>query len=376
MKKHLSTMIFLTALMLNCTNPCSATESPPAFTVNGESIHFDEFSGIPYISDSGRTMMPVRACLNAIDGQVEWDQDRLTVLIRKDTVLMEIPIGEQELRINGTAFFSDSAAIIIEGRTYLPLRTVLNTFGYAVEWQDDTRTVAATELTPFNVNGGTTGIFSRRQLDFIGFDGAQATVTLPRVTLAEKGDCPYVYFGFDWENDEGNIEAGFQFIEDPNHPLYNCWTVFMRQGEDWLWPEDHISLLPGSTHHIKFYAEPTLDQQMEMVIELDGQEVIRKISAITDFSHTSVKAVVSMAMLKIFDGSNCLSRSEQAHISQLMVSAWDSETYGDFNDYELYSRWQPDTGINGMWYGTVDCIPSYLHYEKDGFISIYKGSSD
>lgn len=125
--------------------------------------------------------------------------------------------------------------------------------------------------TPYTINGGTTGVFSRQQLLFEGFDGVQADVTLPVVTIGEKGDCPYVYFGFDWKNDVGNAEGGFQFVEDTNNPNYNKWTVFMRQGNDWKWG-DTIVLEQGSTHHIKFYSVTVSEKQVDLVIELDGVE--------------------------------------------------------------------------------------------------------
>ena len=137
-------------------------------------------------------------------------------------------------------------------------------------------------VTPYTINGGTTGVFSRQQLPFSGFDGVQADVTLPIVSIGEKGDCPYVYFGFDWKNDVGNVEGGFQFIEDATNPNYNKWTAFMRQGNDWRWG-DNIVLDEGSTHHIKFFSVKVSESQVDLILELDGKEVIRKTSTETDF---------------------------------------------------------------------------------------------
>ena len=226
--------------------------------------------------------------------------------------------------------------------------------------------------TPYTINGGTTGVFSRQQLSFSGFDGVQADVTLPVVTLGEKGDCPYVYFGFDWKNDGGNAEGGFQFIEDADHPNYNKWTVFMRQGNDWRWGEN-IVLEQGSTHHIKFYSVRVSTKQVDLVIELDGKEIIRKASAVTDFQSASVKAVTAMAMSKPFDGTNCSSRSESSKIDNLRVSTVAAgDSYADFDQFQLYKEWKPEIGANGMWFGTAECIPSYLHSASDGSISIYK----
>jgi hypothetical protein len=353
-----------------------AEGKPPVFIVDGNAVVFNESTGIPYITNEGRTMMPLRTCLNSIGCDVDWNEQTKTVITSKGDREVVITVGKNEIVINQKAMPVDTAAIIKNDRTYLPLRTVLEAYGYSVDWDGKSGIVTASsqvrmEYTPFNINGGTTGIFSRKQLPFDGFSGVQADVTLPTVMLAEKGDCPYVYFGFDRESDAGNVEGGFQFIEDPSHPGYNKWTVFMRQGNEWRWGEN-IILEQGSTHHLKFYSVKRSNQQVDLVIALDGREIIRKVSAVNDFSNASVKAVTAMAMSKPFDGTNCLSRSEGAKITNLMVMESGTDKYLDFGDYKLYSEWKPSVGAYGMWFGTADCIPSYLHFGTDGTVSIFK----
>ncbi|WP_419820981.1 copper amine oxidase N-terminal domain-containing protein [Anoxybacterium hadale] len=364
-------------------------EAAPGVVVDGKPVEFNEKSGFPYLSDTGSTMLPVRACLGAIGCEVSWDDETKTVITWKGNTKVTIPVGKNEIDLNGKKVNTSAPAVIKADRVYLPLRTVFEAYGYQVSWDSKTRLVTANSysnqnLTPLNINGGTTGIFSRKQLGFNGFTGIQAEVTLPKVSLAEKGDCPYVYFGFDWEGDGGNAEGGFQFIEDPSHPGYNRWTVFLRQGSEWRWGQN-ILLEQGSTHRIRFYSECVSSEQVDLVIDLDGREVVRKPSAVMDFSSTSAKAVIAMAMSNPFDGTNCFSQSEGAKIRALQVTkGWNTDSaasietnandnkYQDFDTYPLYHLWRPEVGAFGMHYGTVDCIPSYLHQEADGSISIYK----
>lgn len=359
---------------------CEASEKSLTIIVDGKVIMFDESTGLPYVTDTGRTMVPLRICLSSIGCEVDWNQQIQTVILRKGQMKVEIPIGKKEIFKNQIPIYIDTPAIVKNGRAYLPLREVMEAYGYAVDWDNKTRIISVTqntsydnmiEFTPFNINGGSTGIFSRKQLEFKGFDGVQAEITLPMVTIAEKGDCPYVYFGFDWKNDLGNVEGGFQFIEDSNHPNYNKWTVYMRQGNDWLWGND-IALEQGSTHNIKLYSEKVSKEQVDLVIELDGREIIRKVSTVIDFRNVSVKAVTSIAMSKTFDGTNCFSRSDNCKIDNMKVSEVKSDLYLNFKNYDLYSEWRQTIGVSGTWFGTVDCIPSYLHIGADGAISIYK----
>lgn len=379
--KKLVLNILVVLILLSSGMACWASEKPIVFQVDGNNVSFNESTGFPYMTDTGRTMMPFRVCLNAIGCEVDWDQKTETAISRKGATQVEIPIGKKEIYKNQTSIETDTAAVIKNGRTYVPLRAVLEVYGYTLVWEQNSRTVSATKnnapvenidsLTPLTINGGTTGIFSRKQLQFEGFDGIQAQVTLPTVTIAEKGDCPYVYFGFDWKEDKGNVEGGFQFIEDPNHKFYNQWTVFMRQGNDWNWG-NNIALAQGSTHHIKFYREKGAGTLVDLIIELDGKEIIRKSSATTDFQKSSVKAVVAMAMSKPFDGSNCFSKSENCKVSNLTVSMENSPEYKKMEEFITYKEWRPKKDGSGMWFGTVDCVPSYLHKSPDGSISIYK----
>lgn len=340
----------------------------------------EEGYGTPFIDGSSRTLIPLRKPLEAIGATVDYDEVSRVVTASRNGTTVKIPVGESFIEVNGSRVAMDTRAVIKDSRTYIPLRAVFSAFGYDVNWHDSSKTVYLTksasapsqdikEFTPYNINGGTTGIFSRKQLAFTGFDGIEADVTLPRVSLGQKGDCPYVYFGFDWQNDSGNAEGGFQFIEDENNPGYNKWTVFLRQGNDWRWG-NNILLEQGSEHHLKFYSEKLSDQQTDLVIELDGKEIIRKASAATDFTKVSVKAVTAMAMSKPFDGTNCPSKSENSKISNMKVSEINSDQYKSFSDYQLYSEWRANSK-GGIWFGTADCIPSYLHFGADGSVSIY-----
>lgn len=375
----------LCSLLLGAnTLPIYAAEKTPDLTIDGQAVVFNDSTGYSYVTDSGRTMLPLRVCLSSIGCDVNWDQERQMVLAKKDGNQVQIPIGENFIFKDQTILSTDTAAVLKNGRTYLPLRAVFSAFGYDVQWSSQTGGISVLKgghnnngnfttypLSPSTINGGTTGLFIRKQLNYAGFDGIEADITLPTVTIAEKGDCPYVYFGFDWLSDVGNTEAGFQYIEDTGNANYNKWTVYLRQGTFWGWG-DPVYLEPGTTHHLKFSSQVISANQVDLVVELDGKEIIRKASSTTDFSKASVKAVTSMAMSKVFNGSNCLSRSEGSKIANIKVSTLQTGDYADMDQYDLYRHWKTGAGGQKIWYGTVECLPSYLHYQSDDSISIYK----
>ncbi len=341
--------------------------SPITLFINGENVKFDKSSGYPFINSENRTMMPLRVCLSAIGCTVSWDQEARVASIRKGVTEVMVPVGKSQIYINGEVVPIDTAAVLKDGRTYLPLRAVFEAYKYKVDWNAETKKVSAvSSFTPYTVNGGTTGVFSRKQFQFAGFDGIQADIRLPEVTLGQKGDCPYVYFGFDFPDDKGNAEGGFQFIEDEANPGYNKWTIYMRQGSQWSWG-DNILLEQGESHNLKFYAEKVSNMQTDLVINLDGKEVIRKKSLVNDFEKASVKTVVAMAMSVPFDGTNCPSSSTDCRIYNLAVSKNAKDNYTDAAQYELYSAYK-----NGIWYGTAECTPDYIHYNNSEEVSIYR----
>src|SRR5665648_7924 len=189
-------LILISMLISTTVIISEASNTMPTFTVDGKVIVFNESTGFPYINNIGRSMMPLRVSLNSIECDVDWNQQTQTVETRKGDIEVDVPIGKNEIRINQMLVLTDTVSIIKNGHTYLPLRAIMEAYGYSVFWDSKTGTVSASskskmEFTPFNINGGITGVFSRKQLPFEGFDGVQADITLPMVTLAEKGDCPY-----------------------------------------------------------------------------------------------------------------------------------------------------------------------------------------
>lgn len=115
----------------------------PVMTVNGEEKAIDEQGTAPVIIDN-RTLLPVRAIVEEIGGGVAWDEETRTVLLgyKDDIIILEVD--------NNTAYLNESkreldvAPTVINDRTMLPIRFIANGFGFDVDWNDDTQTVTIT----------------------------------------------------------------------------------------------------------------------------------------------------------------------------------------------------------------------------------------
>lgn len=109
---------------------------------NKELVFLEEDGfGIPYINDDNRTMIPLRKPLEAIGAEVSYDNINRVVTAVKDNITVRIPINKNNIDVNEASVELDTAAIIKDSRTYIPLRAVFEAFGYKLEWHNNSRTV-------------------------------------------------------------------------------------------------------------------------------------------------------------------------------------------------------------------------------------------
>jgi len=116
------------------------TKSNIAITINNENVEFNENLGYPFI-DSNRTLVPFRVTLEKFGATVSWDNENRIATAEKYGVKVEVPIGENHIIRDGEKIEIDSAAQIKDGRTFLPIRAVLEAFGCTVGWNGESNTV-------------------------------------------------------------------------------------------------------------------------------------------------------------------------------------------------------------------------------------------
>lgn len=105
--------------------------------VNDEKINFDVN---PMLINS-RTMVPVRAIFEALGATVTWDNNTQTAKGVLDGVIVEITIGSTNLLKNGETVELDSPAVIVSGRTLVPVRAIAESYDCDVTWYGETQVV-------------------------------------------------------------------------------------------------------------------------------------------------------------------------------------------------------------------------------------------
>lgn len=122
------------------------TIGQPNMLINGFEQSIDENGTVPIIIND-RTLLPVRAVVEAMGGSVEWNGDSQTVTLTRNNDVIRLIINSTESYFNDTPYTLDTAPVIINDRTMLPIRFIAENFGFDVEWDAERQRVIITELT-------------------------------------------------------------------------------------------------------------------------------------------------------------------------------------------------------------------------------------
>lgn len=103
-----------------------------------------EFDQKPVVYNN-RTMVPMRAIFSAMGANVNWNQDTQTVTGRKGDTTVSISIGGNVISINGKDIPLDTPAILLGGRTLVPVRAIAESFACDVGWDGASKTVTISQ---------------------------------------------------------------------------------------------------------------------------------------------------------------------------------------------------------------------------------------
>ena len=129
--------LLMTMIMLLSAFGCFdvlAEEStePIRILLNNKFVECDQ---APVLVDN-RTLVPMRAILEALGAQVQWDDATQTVTAVKGDKTISLTIGQSSLSVNGNVKTLDVPAQLIGGRTMIPVRAVSEAFDCIVDWNN------------------------------------------------------------------------------------------------------------------------------------------------------------------------------------------------------------------------------------------------
>ena len=108
--------------------------------INGEPLICEQSA----VVRNNRTLVPMRAIIEALGGTADWDEDTQTAYVYIDGKAISFTIGENSFIIDGDERELDVPAQIIGDSTMLPVRAISEAARCDVQWNGDLRLVTIT----------------------------------------------------------------------------------------------------------------------------------------------------------------------------------------------------------------------------------------
>ncbi|MBQ9920630.1 MAG: copper amine oxidase N-terminal domain-containing protein, partial [Clostridia bacterium] len=170
MKKNTHGIIklFLVLLILSFSLITTFANEDINVYLDGELLTFD----VPPIIRNGRTLVPLRAIFEKLGATVDWDEATQTATATKDFLKVSITIGSSNMACYYTYgdettienYTLDVPAMVVNGRTLIPLRAVSEAFWCQVGWDGTDNTISIIDdnydLTMLYAPGGRSRAFS------------------------------------------------------------------------------------------------------------------------------------------------------------------------------------------------------------------------
>lgn len=107
--------------------------------IEGQAVEFVDQK--PYIDENNRTLVPMRAPMEALGATVSWDAEKYQATFEKDGIVVVFTIENNTYTVNGEAKEMDTKAVLTGNRTCIPIRYAAEALGYTVLWNSETSTV-------------------------------------------------------------------------------------------------------------------------------------------------------------------------------------------------------------------------------------------
>lgn len=114
----------------------------PIMEFNGKEAKIDAGYGTKPIIADGRTLVPVRSVIEAMGGDVFWEESTQSVLLTMEDDTIKLVIDSNIAYFNNSEEILDTAPAVINDRTMLPIRFIAECFNLGVAWDEDSQTVS------------------------------------------------------------------------------------------------------------------------------------------------------------------------------------------------------------------------------------------
>lgn len=112
----------------------------PYMNHNGKEKKIDKSGSIYPVIINGMALLPIRTVVETMGGSADWNETEKLVSLKAWNNIVEIPVGKNEIRVNGSSARFDVPAVIISSRIFIPVRH-LESLGCEVNWIEETKRI-------------------------------------------------------------------------------------------------------------------------------------------------------------------------------------------------------------------------------------------
>jgi len=145
--KRLAATVLAIIMVLGILTPATLSANNIGVTINGTPVAFEDQT--PVIID-GRTLVPVTDVFRALGFESSWDGETRQTTLTTDDHRIVITIDSDTFFVGGAPQTLDVPAQIINGRNMLPIRAVLESVGKEIDWDGASQVVLITYEIPFD----------------------------------------------------------------------------------------------------------------------------------------------------------------------------------------------------------------------------------
>jgi hypothetical protein len=114
--------------------------------IDSEEVYFSESDGMSFLDNNGRTQVPLRKTMETAGIIVSYESSERSILLSNGEIDIILIIDSPLINVGESVFRLDTVPVILQNRTYVPLRFIFEQFGYAVEWNETERSVRITQI--------------------------------------------------------------------------------------------------------------------------------------------------------------------------------------------------------------------------------------
>ncbi|MBR2717107.1 MAG: cell wall hydrolase [Oscillospiraceae bacterium] len=219
--KLLSTVLVLALALSILALPASASFVATKVLISGEELTAKP----PVRRIEGVTYVPLRGFITALAPEAEfsWSDEKETATVTLSGLELKVPQNEPYIIANGRYLYLGGSVRNENGSLMLPIRPLAKAFGVEVEWDEERETVIVTgEVNPIApgwsfYNDENLYWLSRIVYSEAGVESLEGQIAVAQVVLNRKACClwPNTIYGVIFDD-----RAGVQFSPTANGTIY------------------------------------------------------------------------------------------------------------------------------------------------------------